>query len=156
MNQSEAKTQDFDFTLPTIISTTTILNSFVRGAHKAVKILGSEYFAVVSKNITRDFLDIYRSSSDFENVTDPLSPIETNHEADKSIWSLKLESYELSKGSASGYTHIFADTPVQFMFNTEVEAINYIDSLEAKVVELITNAAETANKTTNQEADSDG
>lgn len=122
--------------LPTVISTATILNAFVRGAKRAVAELGPEYFSVISKDFVSNILSVYRSEPK-SSVVDNLSPVEVSYNQDSSVWSLKLESYDLGNKKVEKYASIFGDLPVCFIFNTEAEAVEYIDKLESNVVELV-------------------
>lgn len=141
--------------LPTVISTATILNTFVRGAKRAVAELGPEYFSVISKDFVSSILSVYRSEAK-PSIVDNLSPVEVSYNQDSSVWSLKLESYDLgNKKKVEKYASIFGDLPICFIFNTEAEAVEYIDKLESNVVELIKTKA-TAEVQSTIEENTDG
>lgn len=117
--------------LPTVISSSTILNAVVRGAQRAAEKLGSDYRVVIAGDFSpsvRVYRIVDRSSED------ALSPNQSVPKSEHPIWSMKLSKYELEGRDAP---KIFKENPPRFFFLTRDEAAEYIEGLEQRAIEEI-------------------
>lgn len=84
-----------DLQLPTVISSSTILNAVIRGAERAARELGPDYRVLVTGDFSaavRVYRIIERSSSDV------LSPNQPVPKSEAPIWSMKLSKGESRTG----------------------------------------------------------
>lgn len=130
--------------LPTIISSSTILNAVVRAAERAVDELGESYFVVISGDFTPS-VRVHRADERVQ--ADPLSPAQPIPGSDAPIWKLKLTKGELTDRDAP---KLFKDNPPRFFFLSRSEAADYIRSLENLVVDEIKANAAAATKEADQ------
>ena len=123
------------FSLPTVISSSVILNAIVRGTEIAVEELGDEYSTVVHKDVFRNSLFVYRKSA--AAPADRLSTDQGVVAAQPSLWN-----YELDRGIKDDSGGVFSsELPVRYFFLTEADALSYIDAIESKVKSLVLTAA---------------
>lgn len=127
--------------LPTVISGAAILNAVVRGAETATKKLGHDYFTVVHKDFMNVMLTVHRVEAQI--VDDVLAPTQAPVTPEATLWSMKLTEREMLE------TAMFKTTSPKYFFLSRDEALSYIASIEAAVVDLVLKAA---NKTTNKES----
>ena len=127
--------------LPTVISTSVILNAMVRGAEKATETLGSDYFTVVHKDFMTPLVTVHRVEP--ETVDDILSTTQAQPMPEAAIWSMKLTEQDMTSSDNT----FFKANPLKYFFLTRDEALSYIDAIENAVTSLVIKAA---NKTTNK------
>lgn len=131
-----------DIQMPTIISTSTILNAVIRAAERAAEELGPDYRVLVTGDFSasvRVYRIVDRSSSDV------LSPSQSVPKSERPIWSMKLSKSELEGRDAPKF---LKDQPPRFFFLTRIEAEEYIDELEQKVIDEIIYLSAIAGKET--------
>jgi len=113
--------------LPTVISTSAILNAVVRSVETAVKSLGSEYFSVAENSYGNIKLFVHRVAPD--RSFDPLDTAQAAVKGTHSIWSVELGDRAISSDGKSSIPY-FKSNPAQFFFLSEEAALSYIESVE--------------------------
>lgn len=126
------------FAMPTLISTSVILNGVIRAAENAAEKLGPEYFSVIQKDFSSGYVRVYRSEP--RGASEPLELTQSVPKMDDPIWSMKVDEYKL-KNSPGELSAIFTEIPPRYFFLSEDEALSYIDSLEAAVVASVLQSA---------------
>lgn len=128
-----------DLQLPTVISSSTILNAVIRAAERATEKLGPDYRVLVTGDFSasvRIYRVVDRSSSDV------LSPNQLP-KPEARIWSMRLSKSELEGRDAPKF---LKDHPLRFFFLTRAEAEEYIEALEQRIIAHIINQSATAGK----------
>lgn len=133
MNAAELK-------LPTVISSSAVLNAVVRGAEKAAGELGPNYFAVVQKDFLSRDVAIYRRDNAAE-AQDPLDPTQSLEGSDQAIWKISVKEQAL-RAEELKKNPIFQRLMLRYFFLSEDEALEYIAELEATVLKLVREAIE--------------
>lgn len=125
--------------LPTVISTSVILNAVVRGAEAASTQLGDEYYSVVRKDIFRNTVSVFKDSVPSSN--DPLDTAQPVAESETPVWSMELTDHALD-----GKKPLFADTRPKYFFLSKEDASAYLKKIEEDTVKLVLKFAENAQK----------
>ena len=125
--------------LPTVISTSVILNAVVRGAEAASTQLGDEYYSVVRKDIFRNTVSVFKDSVPSSN--DPLDTAQPVAESETPVWSMELTDHALD-----GKKPLFADTRPKYFFLSKEDASTYLKKIEEDTVKLILKFAANAQK----------
>lgn len=125
--------------LPTVISSSAILNAVVRGAEKAAEELGPDYFAVVQKDfLSRDVAIYRRSAAEDQNPLDPTQSLEAS---DQAVWSTSVRDQALREEEVNK-NPLFHRLMLRYFFLSEDEALEYITELESAVLKLVQEAIE--------------
>lgn len=132
--------KDTNSNLPTVISSSIILNTFVKAAESASEKLGDGYYSVVRKEMFRNEAAVYKVAP--KTVGDPLDTSQSIVDSEAPIWSMDLSESALEKAS------IFSKNPAQYFFLTKNGAVSYLKHLEDSIVKLILKSAENAIKET--------
>lgn len=126
--------------LPTVISSSAILNAVVRGAEAAAVELGSDYFALVRKDFLSRNVAIYRRSGT-SDAMNPLDPTQSLEVSDQAIWSTSVQDSALWDEEVKK-NPLFQRLMLRYFFLNEEEALEYIAALEATVLKLAQDAIE--------------
>lgn len=129
--------------LPTVISTATIMNALVRGAEKATEKLGDDYFAVVRYEYSNRIISVYKSYSN--DSSDTLSPTQEAIAPQRSVWSMKVSEHDVRYRD----NEFFKKNPPLYFFLQRKAALDYVNVLEGMIVEAVLKAA---GKTTDKES----
>lgn len=129
-----------DLQLPTVISSSTILNAVIRGAERAARELGPDYRALVTGDFSAA-VRVYRITE--RSSSDVLSPNRPVPKSEAPIWSMKLSKGELEGRDAPKF---LKDHPLRFFFLTRAEAEEYIEALEQRIIAHIIDRSATAGK----------
>lgn len=124
--------------LPTIISTSVILNAIVRGAQSAATELGNGYFAVVQKDFIKANLCVYRFKP--QSPIDVLEATQRPVLAEAAVWTIKIDEFDLSH-DAKIYDGILPGSKPRYLFLTEEDALSYISAIETMTAALVFKAA---------------
>lgn len=124
--------------LPTVISTSVILNAVVRGAEAASTQLGDGYYSVVRKDIFRNTVSVFKDS--VPSSTDPLDTAQSVADSETPIWSMELTDHTLDDKR-----WIFKNPPKYFFLSKE-DASAYLKKIEEDTVKLILKSAANALK----------
>lgn len=130
--------------LPTVISTSIILNAVVRSVERTVEELGEDYFSVVQKEFIKVVVSVYRRSA--LQPADDLDLSQAQIVSEPTLWSMELSANDLVSSRID--TPFFKANPPQFFFLTRELAEEYIHSVENAVSELV--KASAAAKTTEE------
>ena len=125
--------------LPTVISTSVILNAVVRGAEAASTQLGDEYYSVVRKDIFRNTVSVFKDSVPSSN--DPLDTAQPVAESEMPIWSMELTDHALDEKKP-----LFAETRPKYFFLSKEDASEYLKKVEDDTIKLILKFAANAQK----------
>lgn len=127
--------------LPTVISTSVILNAVVRAADTAATRLGDGYYSVVRKDLFRNTVSVFKDSVAFTN--DPLDTAQSVADSETPIWSMELSDHTLDDKR-----WIFAKNPPKYFFLSKEDASAYLKKVEEDTVKLILKSAANALKET--------
>lgn len=125
--------------LPTVISSSVILNAVVRGADAAATQLGDGYYSVVRKDIFRNTVAVLKDSTPSTN--DPLDTAQPVIEGETPVWSMELTDYALDEKKP-----MFAGTRPKYFFLSKEDASAYLKKIEEDTVKLILKFVENAQK----------
>lgn len=125
--------------LPTVISTSVILNAVVRGADAAATQLGDGYYSVVRKDIFRNTVSVFKDSA--LSTNDPLDTAQPVADSETPIWSMELTDHTLDDKR-----WIFVKNPPKYFFLSKEDASAYLKKIEEDTVKLVLKFAENTQK----------
>lgn len=118
--------------LPTLISTSVMLNAVVRGAEAAAEKLGEGHYSKVSKSYGDAIVSIFKvEPRSGANLLDTSQKIVA---AENPVWSKELNVHALTNGDKHKQDSIFSRITPKFLFLNEQEALDYLNSIEELTV----------------------
>lgn len=126
------------FDLPVILSTSALLNAVVRGTEVAAGVLGTDYHAVVRKDLFKSVASVYRTEPlDHDDIFDTA---QLTVAGETPVWSMELSDRYLRDERDRGA--VFSKIPSRYFFLNYEDARAHLETIKAATVTLILSAAE--------------
>ncbi len=118
---------DFTVSLPTVISSSSLLQAIARGVRGAAAELGEGYFTVIHENLSMVKIQVFRSST--PPTQDPLSTAQPIPEKDRPLWSFDFRNYSSEDA--------IPEDSRRYFFLSDRDALSHIETLERETRERV-------------------